>query len=199
MHIFCAYDVHIIYDIISSSNSPSSSTLCNTVSSAFFADMSRGDYSVDDIENMELDILHSLSWRIYAPTSIQIAHGILSLVLPHHIHLKESTWGFILDEVRYQTEHSVRDYYLCIQRPSTIAMAALLNTLNQLNKKVRKAILHTLFSVVKKQQQFDSLDIILIATNRLSEAHYNFEENKSIVSDDIPRRLHFRQMNTLEH
>jgi len=62
--------------------------------------------------------------------------------------------------------------------------AALLNTLNQLNKKVRKAILHTLFSVVKKQRQFDSLDIILIATKRLSETHYNVEENKSIVSAD---------------
>jgi len=61
--------------------------------------------------------------------------------------------------------------------------AALLYTLNQLNKKVRKAILHTLFSVVKKQQ-FDSLDIILIATNRLSRTNYNDEENKSIVSDD---------------
>ena len=60
----------------------------------------------------------------------------------------------------------------------------ILNTLNQLNEKVRKAILHTLFSVVKKQQQFDSLDIILTATNRLSRAHYNAEENKSIVSAD---------------
>ena len=61
---------------------------------------------------------------------------------------------------------------------------ALLNTLNQLKKKVRKAILHTLFSAVKKQRQFDSLDIILIATKRLSETHYNVEENKSIVSAD---------------
>ena len=153
------------------------------MSSAFFADMSRGDYSIYDIEDMELSILQSLSWRINGPTSIQIAHSILSLVLPHHIN-QESMWCFILDEVRYQTEHSVRDYYLCIQKPSTVAMAALLNTLNQLDKKVRKAILHTLFSVVKKQQQFDSLDIILIATNRLSETHYNVEENKSIVSAD---------------
>ena len=164
--------------------SSSNSTFCNSVSSTFFADMSRGDYSIHDMEDMELSILHSLSWRINGPTSIQIAHSILSLVLPHHTNLRESTWAFILDEVRYQTEHSVRDYYLSIQRPSTVAMASILNTLNQLNKKVRKAILHTLFSVVKKQQQFDSLDIILIATNRLSGAHYNVEENKSIVSDE---------------
>jgi len=66
----------------------------NIVSSAFFADMSKGDYSIYDIEDMEFNILQSLSWRIYAPTSIQIAHGILSLALPHHTHLKESTWGF---------------------------------------------------------------------------------------------------------
>ena len=91
------------------------------MSSAFFADMSRGDYSKDDIEDMELNVLQSLSWRINGPTSIQIAHSILSLVLPCHTNLRESTWGFILDEVRYQTEHAVRDYYLCIQRPSTIA------------------------------------------------------------------------------
>ena len=109
MCIFCAYDVHIL---CSSSNS----TFCNSVSSTFFADMSRGDYSIHDMEDMELSILHSLSWRINGPTSIQIAHSILSLVLPHHTNLRESTWAFILDEVRYQTEHSVRDYYLSIQR-----------------------------------------------------------------------------------
>lgn len=90
------------------------------MSSAFFADMSNGDYSINDIEDMELSILHSLSWRINGPTSIQIAHSILSLVLSHHTNLRESTWGFILDEVRYQTEHAVRDYYSCIQRPSTV-------------------------------------------------------------------------------
>ena len=47
----------------------------------------------------------------------------------------------------------------------------------------QKSDTHTLFSVVKRQK-FDSLDVILIATNGLSEAHYNVEENKSIVSDD---------------
>ena len=89
--------------------------------STFLSAMSKGMYSVHDIEEMELTILTNLSWRINAPTSIQMAHHILSLVLPH-VNLDESTWGFILDEVRFQTESAVRDYFFVTQRPSTVCM-----------------------------------------------------------------------------
>eukprot|EP01083_Nonionella_stella_P003012 8579_1 len=86
--------------------------------SSSFAAMSRGIYSMKEIEAMELTILRGLSWCIYAPTSIQMAQCILSLVLPH-VHLEDSIWSDILDKVKYQTERATRDYYFAAQRRST--------------------------------------------------------------------------------
>lgn len=109
--------------------------------SSFFAALSHGTYTVEDIEDMELRILHGLSWRIHAPTSVQIANLILSLALPR-VDLPECTWGFILDEVRFQTEYAVRDYCFCTsQRPSTVALAAIFNTVDQLPQADRTAVL----------------------------------------------------------
>ncbi len=66
--------------------------------SEFFAKLSYGTYTIEDIEGMELSILNGLSWRICSPTSIQMAHHILSLTLPCN-DLYPSSWGLILDEV----------------------------------------------------------------------------------------------------
>jgi hypothetical protein len=134
--------------------------------SSYFATMSRGAYSAEQIEDMELNILHGLSWRINAPTSIQMVHYILSLILPHLNGVQESTWEFMLTEVHYQTEHAVRDYYCCLQRPSTIGLAAIFNTVDQVEKQDRQAILHALLSVWK-EEGFDSPEGLLAARNRL--------------------------------
>jgi len=129
-----------------------------------FAALSQGVYSVDDIEGMELSILKGLSWRICAPTSIQMAHHILSVLLPH-VNLQDSTWEFILDEVRFQTEYAVRDYYFATRRPSTVALAAIFNTLDQVDQQDRQAILHALLFVIN--EEFDSPRDLLAARNRL--------------------------------
>ena len=103
------------------------------LSSGSIADVSQGMYTTEEIEDMELAILQGLTWRIYAPTSIQMVYNIISLVLPN-VNLPESTWGYILDEARYQTELSLQNYNLsCKQRSSTVAMAAIFNAVLQLN------------------------------------------------------------------
>ena len=79
--------------------------------------MSQGTYSTKQIEAMEVIILTGLSWRVCAPSSVQVANHILSLVRPL-VDLKDSTWGFILDEVRFQTEIAVRDHSLSVDRPT---------------------------------------------------------------------------------
>ena len=93
--------------------------------------MSRYDYSSADIEAMELLILQTLNWHIYAPTVVQISYTVLSslmLLLPHDD--ESMRWENIVDEVQYQSELAVRDYKLCIQyRPSTLALAIIINTI----------------------------------------------------------------------
>jgi hypothetical protein len=129
-----------------------------------FAALSGGIYATEDIEDMELIILEGLEWRVCAPTSAQMAHHILSLALPH-VDLRESTWGLVLDEVRFQTEHAVRDYYFCLRRPSTVAMAGIFNTLDQLENEDRQAVLRALMFVMN--HEFDHPQELMDARERL--------------------------------
>ncbi|KAL7532472.1 hypothetical protein ACHAXR_009511 [Thalassiosira sp. AJA248-18] len=133
--------------------------------SSDFAAMSHGMYSVDEIEAMELIILEGLSWRICAPTSIQMARHILSIVLPN-LNLEESTWVFILNEVQFQTESAVRDYYFAAQRPSAIAMAAIFNSLDEIDEQDRQALLRALLPVMNNED-FGSPQDLFTARSRL--------------------------------
>lgn len=126
------------------------------LSSSAFAAMSIGMYTKKDIEEMELTILHSLGWRIHAPTSIDIAHHFLSLTMSHlDVETEVSTWAVILDEVDFQVQFAMRDYPLSIQRPSVVALAAIINTFDKVDvdREACQDRKNTLWSVM---DQFDS-------------------------------------------
>lgn len=98
------------------------------IGSKLFSIISCDLYTISDIEDMELSLLYELSWYINAPTSIQVANHILMLS-SKTVQLKRQTWAVILDEVNYQLEQAVRDYYFVTERPSTVAMAAIFNAI----------------------------------------------------------------------
>ena len=120
------------------------------MSSEHFATMSNGLYTQLQIETMEMKILHTLQWKINAPTSVQFAYSILSLLYNKlntititsceegsgggkKIKVDESTWCFILDETRYQIEYALRDYALSTnERFSTLALSSIFNALDTL-------------------------------------------------------------------
>ena len=108
--------------------------------SDFFAAISKGVYSDDELERTEIHIWQGLSWRVNAPTSIQMSQHILSLV-SSRIHpvrkLDDHAWSDVLNEVRYHSEHAVRDYYFCTHRSSTVAIAAILNAIELLRREDR--------------------------------------------------------------
>lgn len=115
----------------------------------FFASLSRGGYSVEDIEDAEMLLLTGLSWRLNGPTSLQVASHILSLAYEQVI-VAEDTWCFLLDEVKYQTELAVRDYTLAIQRRSTIALAAIFNAIERLRRDDRLDLFIAISSIVNQ-------------------------------------------------
>jgi hypothetical protein len=49
--------------------------------------LSRGTYSAHDIENMELQILKALEWRVNPPTSVSFARQLLAL-LPDDVYIE---------------------------------------------------------------------------------------------------------------
>ena len=105
------------------------------IGSKLFSIISCDLYSISDIEDMELSLLCGLSWYISAPTTVQIANHILKLISSHvTIQLRRRTWAAILDEVLYQAEHAVRDYYFVTQHPSTVAIAAIFNAIDRVEE-----------------------------------------------------------------
>ena len=114
------------------------------IGSRDFEALSKGVYSIEDIESMEWMMLEGLSWRLNPPTSLQASDHILSLMLcyifqdkkngvntSNRSSLQEGTWNFVHEEVAYQIQNSIREYYFTTQRPSTIATAAILNVIYQ--------------------------------------------------------------------
>ena len=124
-------------------------------------------YTKEEIETMELTLLHGLEWRIYAPTSIQIANDVLSLLQPR-MKIADSSWEFILDEVEYQTECAVLDHYFSKERQSTIALAAIWNAIEQLNyHDCQQATRDFQALLAIMEDDFASYDEIDAAKNRL--------------------------------
>jgi hypothetical protein len=95
------------------------------------ANLSRGQFNSKDIEAMEWSILSALRWRLHPPTPYAFIEHLL-LFLPSEIN------GSIrrgLNEVsKYLTELAVCDsYFVDRSHSSTIAFAAILNVMEDMN------------------------------------------------------------------
>ena len=93
--------------------------------------LSRGLYTVDDVEEMELKILKALEWRVNPPTSVSFARQLLTLLSKTSFKLKiRETIAHI---TTMQLELAIGDYNLIRVKPSTIAFCSILNALESLN------------------------------------------------------------------
>lgn len=90
------------------------------------AKLSRDRFTPQDIEAMETEILVSLSWLVHPPTTLDFVSHLIKL-LPLDASLK--TRHEIFDISRYVTELSVCDRYFVELHKSTVALAAILNVL----------------------------------------------------------------------
>ncbi len=125
------------------------------ISSDLFVDMCSQAYSVEEIEDMERELLNGLSWRCHAPTAFQVGLSILSLLLPY-VDIPEAIWGFVMDEMKYLIELSVRDYYFSTQRTSTVALAAILKAISDTCNKELQELFGTYLLVIMECFDFES-------------------------------------------
>jgi Cyclin, N-terminal domain/Cyclin, C-terminal domain len=89
--------------------------------------MSRGLYTAEQVEKMELVILKAIGWRMNPPTALSFVREFLD-ILPES-YISEEKRAAVYDLCKFQTELCVRIYEFV---PSTIAMAALMNSLESL-------------------------------------------------------------------
>ena len=95
------------------------------------AKMSRGLYTGDQVEKMELVVLKAIDWRMNPPTALAFVREFLE-ILPK-THLRENLRETVYDLCKYQTELCVRVYEFVPIRASTIAAGALMNALESVS------------------------------------------------------------------
>jgi hypothetical protein len=135
----------------------------------FAHDMCGGLYTKEEIETMERTLLSGLSsWSCApAPTAYDVGRTVLSFLVPY-TNLPEVTWSFLLDEVKYQTEHAVRDYYFSTQRTSTIALAAIFNAAKLLSSNTHQGVMFgKALEYIVERFNFDDPKLIFVARQRL--------------------------------
>lgn len=123
-----------------------------SVGSTFFSSvLSKDGYSIKDIEETEKVILWGLSWHLNAPSTLEVAMQILS-VLDVHLILSKDSLGWLVEEICTQSELAVRNYELSIQRPSSTALSILFRISWQVPNNEGFKLLFALRSIV---QSFD--------------------------------------------
>jgi hypothetical protein len=91
--------------------------------------LSRGSYDSQDFKKMEFDILFGLNWYLNDPTPMNFMVCYLAL-LPLHESSVAIQHQVIYEHAKFQVELALVDYEMMINTPSSIALAALSNSLN---------------------------------------------------------------------
>jgi len=112
------------------------------------AALSKGFYNSADIINMENDMLFDLQWHIHGPTAASFVKYILTLLPPvkdEHDRITNIIYDSIFTNAKYQIELSIARYEFITQNPSTIAVAAIMNSIESISfdsKSMQAIILH---------------------------------------------------------
>jgi Cyclin, N-terminal domain/Cyclin, C-terminal domain len=95
--------------------------------------LSRGVFTLEEVERMEYDILQRLQWHVHPPTPQLFVRTFLFLISSQNN--QEST---IMEQeihglANFMVELSVMDYFLAKYKSSEIAMAGILNALDEID------------------------------------------------------------------
>jgi hypothetical protein len=86
--------------------------------------LSRGFFTLEQMEKMECDVLQRLQWHVHPPTpQLFVKHFLFFLSIEQHeVH----------DLSQFMVELSVMDYFFVAYKPSEIAIAGILNAIERL-------------------------------------------------------------------
>jgi len=121
-----------------------------------FVELSRGYFSAEHIIAMEDAILRALHWHVHPPTSLCFIRHFMMLIP------ENSCSPLVIHEIkelsRFLTELSVCDYFFTTQKPSSIALAAILIALESVNEARDPLIRH---SFMNRVHQFAGVNCML--------------------------------------
>jgi len=89
--------------------------------------LSRGFFTLKEMEKMEYEVLQRLRWHVHPPTA--------QLFVKHFLFFLSAEEHELHDLAQFMIELSVMDYFFVSYKPSEIALAALLNSMDRLGYK----------------------------------------------------------------
>ena len=113
--------------------------------------LSRGIFSVKEIEEMEVKILFAIKWRTSPPTALAFVQHFLKAV-PHGS-LNGGDHKVIFELAKIQTELTLSDYSYVCKNASSIAYAALANSIAFLEMKGGKGFLEVLAILIEIDEE----------------------------------------------
>ena len=129
----------------------------NTICAKTLSDLSRGGHSATQILSMENTILMTLGWRTNGPTTYDFLNYVISLVAENGQQHSIFASSEFKELCHFQLDSSVGDYFFCFERPSIIAIAAILNAAesssNLMSRTAQRTFVHEL-------RQFCDVDLL---------------------------------------
>ena len=152
-----------------------------------FANLSRNEFQVEHIQEMEGIILQALCWRVNPPTAASFIH-LLHVQLPSRI--KSSVKQTILQRSCFFSEISLFDYFFVTQKSSTIALASITNALEGIDSKILSPLVKEEF--ITSMTDLVGCDRVLLQTCRQrlwdlysQSAQFQQHDLKFLVSREI--------------
>lgn len=141
-----------------------------------FADLSRGQFNMNDICNMERVIYKTVGWKVIVPSPIAFVSYYLLTLMPNHERVafaSTSNYGLVLHVLqelsRYLTEIATCLGKSCSHhRPSHVAIAAILVSMDLLTYQALPATIRDTFR--RRVSQVCSLRSVTSLTSQLERA-----------------------------
>jgi hypothetical protein len=153
------------------------------------ANLSRGQFGPDHIEEMEWVILNALGWKLHPPTAYSFIFHLL-LFLPQEAN--PSVRKELFELSRYLTELAACDSYLVDAKASTIAFASILNVMNDisythLSAGIREKFLRDVMD--KANINYGDPDVVEVRQRISNMSHSNMNDTsatlESKAEDDV--------------
>lgn len=140
------------------------------------SDLSRGEFDMKDVAEVEQHILRALNWRLHPPTAVAMASLTLEYALADGLlNVSDDDVHEIKDTASFFAELAVCDYFFTTLRPSTVALASILNSLEGVLTYENDVTVQVLEEIRALHFPMD-LQKVTAARNRLWELYERSEE-----------------------
>jgi Cyclin, N-terminal domain/Cyclin, C-terminal domain len=140
--------------------------------------LSRGVFSGDDIEAMEMEILLSIGFFVNPPTALTFSIHLLNAIPSDWMAVE--TKEFVLELAKYQTEVAVGDVELIRVKPSWIATASLINAMETIKEDVplQQLIVDSISGISGIRVDDDAFRKLRIRLHEVLSGDMTWEENR---------------------